>query len=203
MRGASSHVSSGRTTQGGPIRVRLAVARRNGPDLMGVEASGLGDTPHDRPLAGLSNDGLVVVVEAVVLLVAIVPIANQVVCTSTLALGGRTLAEHKAIVTRLSSIEELAGMAMLCSDKTGTLTLNKMVMQQVVTADGVLWACGRNKSGTCALGTSELRVEAFQRVPLGRETAGWKPACSSVSTGNGGAGGHTAVLYRMVRSSEG
>ena len=83
------------------------------------------------------NSVEVVVVEAVVLLVAIVPIANQVVCTSTLALGGRTLAEHKAIVTRLSSIEQLAGMAVLCSDKTGTLTLNKMVMQHVVTADGV------------------------------------------------------------------
>ena len=88
-------------------------------------------------LGARGNSVEVVVVEAVVLLVAIVPIANQVVCTSTLALGGRTLAEHKAIVTRLSSIEELAGMAMLCSDKTGTLTLNKMVMQQVVTADGV------------------------------------------------------------------
>ena len=57
------------------------------------------------------NSVEVVVVQAVVLLVAIVPIANQVVCTSTLALGGRILAEHKAIVTRLSSIEELAGMA--------------------------------------------------------------------------------------------
>ena len=37
------------------------------------------------------------------------PCAEQVVCTSTLAIGGHTLAEHKAIVTRLSSIEELAG----------------------------------------------------------------------------------------------
>ena len=45
-----------------------------------------------------------------------IAIGNQVVCTSTLALGGRTLAEHKAIVTRLSSIEQLAGRAMLCSD---------------------------------------------------------------------------------------
>ena len=50
------------------------------------------------------------------------PYIYQVVCTSTLAIGGHTLAEHKAIVTRLSSIEEVAGMDMLCSDKTGTLT---------------------------------------------------------------------------------
>ena len=47
---------------------------------------------------GVRGNGVeVVITEAVVLLVAIVPIANQVVCTSTLALGGRTLAEHKAI----------------------------------------------------------------------------------------------------------
>ena len=55
---------------------------------------------------------------AVVLLVASIPIAMQVVCTTTMALGSRKLAEQKAIVARLSAIEELAGMNMLCSDKT-------------------------------------------------------------------------------------
>jgi len=69
----------------------------------------------------------------VVLLVASIPIAMQVVCTTTMALGSRKLAEQKAIVARLSSIEELASMNMLCSDKTGTLTLNKMVLQDVFT----------------------------------------------------------------------
>ncbi|KAI8475078.1 MAG: hypothetical protein J3K34DRAFT_517717 [Monoraphidium minutum] len=65
----------------------------------------------------------------VVLLVASIPIAIEIVCTTTLALGSRTLSEEGAIVTRLASIEEMAGMNMLCSDKTGTLTLNKMVIQ--------------------------------------------------------------------------
>ena len=69
----------------------------------------------------------------VVLLVASIPIAMQVVCTTTMALGSRKLAEQKAIVARLSAIEELAGMNMLCSDKTGTLTLNKMVLQDYFT----------------------------------------------------------------------
>jgi magnesium-transporting ATPase (P-type) len=46
--------------------------------------------------------------------------------TTTLALGSRGLAAHGAIVTRLASVEEMAGMNMLCSDKTGTLTLNQM-----------------------------------------------------------------------------
>jgi len=65
----------------------------------------------------------------VVLLVASIPVAIEVVVTATLALGSRGLAEMDAIVARLSAIEELAGMNMLCSDKTGTLTLNKMVIQ--------------------------------------------------------------------------
>lgn len=62
----------------------------------------------------------------VVLLVASIPIAMQVVCTTTMALGSRQLSEHGAIVTRLSCIEEMAAMNMLCSDKTGTLTKNEM-----------------------------------------------------------------------------
>lgn len=66
----------------------------------------------------------------VVLLVASIPIAIEIVCTATLALGSRQMSSHGAIVTRLSSIEEMAGMNMLCSDKTGTLTLNKMVIQE-------------------------------------------------------------------------
>ncbi|EFN51245.1 hypothetical protein CHLNCDRAFT_37518 [Chlorella variabilis] len=65
----------------------------------------------------------------IVLLVASIPIAIEIVCTTTLALGSRQLSAYGAIVTRLQSIEEMAGMNMLCSDKTGTLTLNKMEIQ--------------------------------------------------------------------------
>jgi H+-transporting ATPase len=49
----------------------------------------------------------------VVVLVASVPIAIEVVCTATLALGSRQLSAHGAIVTRLASIEEMAGMNMV------------------------------------------------------------------------------------------
>ena len=62
---------------------------------------------------------------------ASIPIALRVVCTTTLALGCHELAAEKAIVARLSPVEELAGMTILCSDKTGTLTLNKMVLQKI------------------------------------------------------------------------
>ncbi|CAE7783548.1 H1B, partial [Symbiodinium microadriaticum] len=62
----------------------------------------------------------------VVLMVASIPIAMEIVTTTTLSLGSKELSNQGAIVTRLAAIEDLAGMSILCSDKTGTLTLNKM-----------------------------------------------------------------------------
>ena len=53
----------------------------------------------------------------------------QVVCTSTMALGSRALAEKQAIVSRLASIVDLAGMDKRCSDKTGTLAQNIMTIE--------------------------------------------------------------------------
>src|SRR5256886_12542153 len=52
------------------------------------------------------------------------------VLSVTMALGARMLARSKAIVSRLESIEELAGIDVLCSDKTGTLTENKLTLGQ-------------------------------------------------------------------------
>jgi H+-transporting ATPase len=65
----------------------------------------------------------------IVLLVASIPLAIEIVTTTTLAIGSKNLVKHGAIVAKLSAIEELAGMSIICSDKTGTLTLNKMVLQ--------------------------------------------------------------------------
>jgi H+-transporting ATPase len=67
--------------------------------------------------------------QTVVLLVASIPLAIEIVTNTTLAIGSKALAKHGAIVARLSAIEDMAGMTILCSDKTGTLTLNKMVLQ--------------------------------------------------------------------------
>ena len=64
----------------------------------------------------------------IVLLVASIPLAIEIVTTTTLAIGSKDLAKHGAIVAKLSAIEDLAGMSILCSDKTGTLTLNQMVL---------------------------------------------------------------------------
>ncbi|WP_297815798.1 plasma-membrane proton-efflux P-type ATPase [uncultured Lactobacillus sp.] len=63
-----------------------------------------------------------------VLLVASIPVAMPTVFSITLALGALQLSKKKAIVSRLSSIESMAGVDILCSDKTGTLTQNKLTL---------------------------------------------------------------------------
>jgi H+-transporting ATPase len=65
---------------------------------------------------------------ALVLTVAAIPVAMPTVLSVTMAVGARILARGQAIVSRLASIEELAGIDVLCSDKTGTLTQNQLTL---------------------------------------------------------------------------
>ena len=68
----------------------------------------------------------------VVLCCASVPVAMRVVCATTLALGSRNLSAVGAVARRLAAVEELAGMDMLCCDKTGTLTAAKLALTGVM-----------------------------------------------------------------------
>ncbi len=70
---------------------------------------------------------------ALILTVASIPVAMPAVLSMTMAVGAMALSKRKAIVTRLESIEEMASMDVLCSDKTGTLTQNKLTLGEIET----------------------------------------------------------------------
>jgi H+-transporting ATPase len=74
---------------------------------------------------------------ALVLTVAAIPVAMPTVLSVTMAVGARFLAQKQAIVTKLASIEEMAGIDVLCSDKTGTLTQNKLTLGDSFCLDGI------------------------------------------------------------------
>jgi H+-transporting ATPase len=73
---------------------------------------------------------------ALVLTVAAIPVAMPTVLSVTMAVGARLLAKKKAIVSRLEAIEELAGVDILCTDKTGTLTQNKLTLGEPFRIEG-------------------------------------------------------------------
>jgi H+-transporting ATPase len=74
---------------------------------------------------------------ALVLTVAAIPVAMPTVLSVTMAVGARLLAKRQAVVSRLVAIEELAGVDVLCADKTGTLTEDKLTLGDPYCVTGV------------------------------------------------------------------
>ena len=70
---------------------------------------------------------------ALVLTIAAIPVALPAVLSVTMAIGAMNLARKQAIVSKLTAVEELAGVDIFCSDKTGTLTENRMKVIDPVT----------------------------------------------------------------------
>ena len=80
-------------------------------------------------VATLRGDPILTTLQfALVLTVAAIPVAMPTVLSVTMAVGARLLAKKKAVVSRLVAIEELAGVDVLCADKTGTLTQNLLTL---------------------------------------------------------------------------
>ena len=90
-------------------------------------------------LAGSYADGtnlLQVLPLALVLIVFAVPVALPAMFTVSMAIGSLELAKKGVLVTRLSASEDAASMDILCADKTGTITANKLSVTNVIAAEG-------------------------------------------------------------------
>lgn len=94
------------------------------------------------------NNGIVVILRFTLAITVVgVPVGLPAVVTTTMAVGAAYLAKKDAIVRKLSAIESLAGVEILCTDKTGTLTKNKLSLHEPYcsenfrTDDLILTAC--------------------------------------------------------------
>ena len=119
-------------------------------------------------LIGMGADVKTALSYTIVLLVASIPLAIEIVTTTTLAIGSKELVKHGAIVAKLSAIEDLAGMSILCSDKTGTLTLNQMVLQE----DTPIYCEGETQESTLLLAAMAAKWNEPPRDALDRLTLG-------------------------------
>lgn len=135
-----------------------------------------------------------------VVFVSVVPIGMPVVTGAVLAVGAREMAAEKAICSRLSALEELSGMSVLCSDKTGTLTLNRLTLDEAeiqpaagytprqvleMAALSAKWGSGQDaidKAMTASVGGSDnlsatLPGWSVQRLvpfsPVDKKTSAW------------------------------
>ena len=108
----------------------------------------------------LRGDGLWTMVEVgISLAVAAVPEGLPAVTTLTLALGVLRMARHKAIMRRLSAVETLGSTTVICADKTGTLTENRMTVREYYLADGRRIEV---EGGECSTAGDELLEQALR-----------------------------------------
>nr|GMD11932.1 plasma membrane ATPase 4-like [Ipomoea batatas]GME10845.1 plasma membrane ATPase 4-like [Ipomoea batatas]GME21432.1 plasma membrane ATPase 4-like [Ipomoea batatas] len=103
---------------------------------------------HRRYRDGIDN--------LLVLLIGGIPIAMPTVLSVTMAIGSHRLSQQGAITKRMTAIEEMAGMDVLCSDKTGTLTLNKLTVDKSLIE---VFAKGVDKEMVMLLAARASRVE--------------------------------------------
>jgi len=142
------------------VVVKTAANTEIGRIALLTEAADPGSSPLERNLARLSRqlviatfviamallivgvtggrDGALVIQATIALAVAAIPEGLPIVATLALARGMWRMARQKALVERLSAVETLGATTVILTDKTGTLTENRMTVTRLCTADGEL-----------------------------------------------------------------
>lgn len=148
-----------------------------------ILVSWIGGFFHGLRIATPEDSSINLLHYALILLIVGVPVGLPVVTTTTLAVGAAYLAKQKAIVQKLTAIESLAGVDVLCSDKTGTLTANQLTIREPYVAEGedVNWmmACAALASSHNLKALDpidKITILTLKRYPKAREilSQGWK-----------------------------